>query len=157
VFEFIAGEPEDSILVWDIMTSIPVDWENLDQNNWLQFLYCGLGFPMSFLNFEHVIYQRLTRYGPDLDNGGTIAIKTLDEQSGSLQPTASDRIYCTRVLILDPQSPSPGPPVTGLSQVIVPPVRYVIYGEARAEAEYQYLMRLKKSYDLQNEPDVDKT
>lgn len=156
VFEFLGGESTDSILVWDIMTSIPVDWAAMDANAWSNFIRCGLGFPTTTLNFEHVLYQRLTRFGPDLDNGGTIAIKSLDEQSGSLQPTASDRIYCTRVVLLDPQSPDPGPPATGLYEVIVPPNRFVIQADAREEKEYQYLMRLKKSYDLQNEPDVDK-
>ena len=156
-FEFVNGSAADSVLVWDIMTSIPVDWANADAPFWGAFNYPGLGFPTTPLNFEHVLYQRLTRFGPDLDNGATIAIKTLDEQSGSLQPTASDRIYCHRVVLLDPNSPEPGPPATGLSQVVIPPVRFVIQAEAREEKDYQYLMRLKKSFDLQNDPDVDKT
>jgi hypothetical protein len=33
--------------------------------------------------------------------------------------------------------------------------RYLLRASAKEEAEFEYLMRLKRSYDLQNEPDVD--
>ena len=151
---FLNGAAGDHYYAWDIMTAISIDWTTVDFN---EFQYNGAGFPAGPLNFEHVLYQRLTRIGLDVDNSAFASIKTLDEQSGSLEATASDRIYCHRIIILVPESPSPGPPVSGLTEVILPPVRYVIQAEAREEKDYQYLMRLKKSYDLQNEPDVERT
>jgi len=151
---FLNGAAGDHYYAWDIMTSIPLDFLTIDFTN---FLYNGLGFPATPLNFEHVIYQRLTRIGLDVDNSDAASVKTLDEQSGSLEATASDRIYCYRVIFLVPESPTPGPSVSGLDQVVIPSVRYIIQAEARQEKDYQYLMRLKKSYDLQNEPDVERT
>jgi len=141
----LVGQAGDSMLIYDIMTSIPVDWQSIDLTGWAT---NGLGFPGSLLNYEHVLYQRLQRWTLDLDAQAAFPMMAMNEQSGSLSATASDRIYCYR--IVQPFSFS-----LGLTDVGVPPARYVLQLDAKKEDEYRYLMRLKKSYDLQNEPDVD--
>jgi hypothetical protein len=140
-----AAAPQgNSVLVYDIVTSIPINWQTIDTTAWA---FHGIGFPGSILNFEHVLYHRLRRYTLDIDHAGAFALPMTDEQAGSLQPTASDRLYCYRLV-----TPFP---FTGITQVSIPPVRYVAMTSTKKEQEYQYLMRLKKSYDLQQSFDVD--
>ena len=68
-----------------------------------------------------------------------------DEQLGSLEPTASDRVYVYRVIS-----------ITGGDGVYnFYPVRFILRADAREEPEYQYLMRLKRSYELQQTLDRD--
>ena len=74
-----------------------------------------------------------------------------DNQSGSNMPTASDRIYCYRLVIPDASQA----PAATIVSINVPPARYLLQVEAREEPTYQHLMRLKRSYDLQQQPDVD--
>ena len=45
--------------------------------------------------------------------------------------------------------------VTADSTVAVTGARYMLRATAKEEPEYEYLMRLKRSYELQNEPDRD--
>lgn len=149
----VQGGSGDQIAIWDILTSIPVDFEALDPS----WIYTGLGFPECILNFEHVLYQRKQVWALTSDLT-TLAPQLIEEtQSGSMLPTASDRIYSYRLIQLGMFSPTMGPPPSGAILVTVPSARHVIQAEAKKEPEYQYLMRLKKSYDLQNEPDVERT
>lgn len=148
-FPAIGGAAGDNYVLIDIMTSIPVDWTNVGLPTSFVSLR-GLGFPGQLLNFEHVIYQRYRRLTLDIDTGARFALTSNDAQSGSNMPTASDRIYCYRIVIPD-TSQSPGT----IASLNVPPARYVLQVEAREEPTYQHMMRLKRSYDLQQQPDVD--
>ena len=139
-----AAKQGNSFLLYDIITSIPIDWDSVDLVGWAT---NGFGFPGSILNFEHVLYQRMRRFTLDVDTGAAFPLKSDDLQSGSLAATASDRLYCYRVV-----SPFP---FTGITQIGVAPARYLVNAEAREEPTYQHLMRLKRSYELQQTPDVD--
>jgi hypothetical protein len=74
-------------------------------------------------------------------------ITVSDNQLGSLLPTATDRIYCYRVVSFGPGNSD--------GTLLMSGARYLLRASAKEEAEFEYLMRLKRSYDLQNEPDVD--
>ena len=70
-----------------------------------------------------------------------------DDQLGSMNPTASDRVYSYRIVSVS---------LSGTNKdVTVLASRQILSAEAREEPEFEYLMRLKRSYELQNEPDVD--
>ena len=140
----IAGIAGDYYYMYDIMTTIPVDWT---ATNLANMVFSGLGFPTNILNYEHVIYQRIRRFSLDLDTAANTAITVQDNQSGSGMPTASDRIYCYRLVIPNTAG--------GIASLTTQAVRYVLNVDTRAEPEFQYMMRLKRSYDLQNEPDRD--
>lgn len=140
----VGGATGDNVVIYDIMTSIPIDIN--DSNVQVDIVNRGLGFPGSTLNYEHVLYQRMTRYGIDLDFGGAFPVMSEEHQSGSLMPTASDRIYSYRLMIVG---------AAGDVSVVAPPVRHVMNLEGKEEPTYEYLMRLKRSYDLQQETDVD--
>lgn len=100
----------------------------------------------SNLTFDQTIYMRHRVFNTDLDNAaGGYMIPLTDNQMGSLSPTASDRVYCTRIVAFG----------GGDGDYALYPVRYVVRATAKEEAEYQYLMRLKRSYDLQQRFDRD--
>ena len=143
---FQAGSAGDSFVLYDIMTSIPVDFTDAGVRAGL--INHGLGFPASRLNFEHVLYQRRRRYALDLDTAAAFPNLMEDEQSGSLMPTASDRIYSyCYMAIYDISGTVAGITVAGR--------RHLISASPRAEPEFEHIMRLKRSYDLQQSQDVD--
>lgn len=98
------------------------------------------------LTFDQTIYMRYRIFNTDLDNqAGSFMITLADNQLGSMSPTASDRVYVTRIVS-----------IAGADAVYeVQPVRYVLRASAKEEPEYEYLMRLKRSYDLQQRLDRD--
>ena len=63
-------------------------------------------------------------------------------------PTASDRVYSYRVVILS----GVGPTETGIS---IAGARHILKAVAKEEPDHEYMMRLLRSYQLQQEPDVD--
>lgn len=143
VFNQAAG---DSIIVCDIMSSVPLtDTEYSvvgSTGNIMQ------RFGIAGLTFDQTIYMRIRSYVVDVDTlayGHMILIA--ENQLGSLNATASDRIYTARTVTIG----------TGLTAdtIDVLAARYVLSAEAKEEPEYEYLMRLKRSYELQNEPDRD--
>jgi len=142
------GSAGDSYLVMDVLTSIPIDVSplNFDVVNWFNL---GVGWPGTTLNWEHVLYARCQRWTLDLDTGAGFPLKADEWQMGSMSPTASDRVYSYRVVLLTPQ------PQSGISRYISSSARHVLEVDVKEEPEYEYLMRLKRSYDLQQEPDVD--
>ena len=98
------------------------------------------------LTFDQTIYMRYRIFNTDLDNAaGTYMITLTDNQLGSMSPTASDRVYVTRIVSI----------AGGDASYDIQPVRYVLRATAKEEPEFEYLMRLKRSYELQQEPDRD--
>jgi len=105
-----------------------------------------IGTPSANLTFDQTIYMRHRTFNTDLDNAsGGYMITLVDNQLGSMSPTAGDRIYVTRVASFGGAD--------GAYNVY--PVRYLLRASAKEEPEFEYLMRLKRSYELQNGPDID--
>ena len=105
----------------------------------------GPGFSVSELNFEHVLYARNNAYSTTVDLAATWPQLVSTHQFGSMSPTASDRLYCYRIVTFD----------NTVTSISLPSARQLLVVNAKAEPEFESLMRLKRSYDLQNEPDVD--
>jgi len=133
----------DIIQQVDLMTSIPLA---LDTTNIVDFLF-GFGFPGSHQDYEHVIYARTTFFTFDLDYAQATPVVTHRSQYGSLEPTASDRIYCYRIVAM-PTNPL-------VTNIQIPAGRFLILADTKEEPEFQYLMRLKRSYELQQSHDED--
>jgi hypothetical protein len=140
-----------NFIVFDYMTSIPLDLEQftLSSLNYIQ----GIGWPVDDgqLNFENVHYGRTQFYAVDVDFGFYIPRLTSTHQHGSLGSTASDRVYSYRFLLANVIPLDP----TQSSTVTLPPSRHLVLANVKEEAEYAYLMRLKRSYDLQQKADRD--
>lgn len=135
----------DRIYIWDIMTSIPIDIASQSVQNDIS--NRGLGMLGTTLNYEHVLYNRMQVFSYDLDMVNGTALLADESQSGSLAATASDRIYCYRVVSFSTAGDTAGG--------VIAPVRYLLNVQEKEEPDYEYLMRLKRSYDLQQQPDVD--
>jgi hypothetical protein len=141
----LPAQAGDRIYVWDIMTSIPIDIAKQDVQQ--EIFERGLGMPGTRLNYEHVLFHRMQIFSYDLDMANGTALLADETQIGSLEATASDRIYCYRMVSFT----TAGPGASG----VISPVRYLLNVNLKDEPEYEYLMRLKRSYELQQEPDVD--
>ena len=140
-----AGTPGDSFIVMDFVSTVPIDIDA----DFGKIFYHGVGFPASGgSNFEHIPYARTVRYTLDLDTNAAFAFKASTEQSGSMEPTASDRLYVYRLIfIID---------FSGTTSVVTAPGARVLFAlTTKEEPTYSYLMRLKRSYDLQQSSDVD--
>ena len=137
------GTAGDGVVVVDLMTTTPIT----DSEAFLYAIYANIVGDGSVLTFDQTIYGRVRTFNMDIDNlAGGYFITLGDNQTGSLEPTASDRIYCYRVV---------SAAVTADSTIAVYGARYLLRAKAKEEPEYEYLMRLKRSYELQNEPDND--
>lgn len=136
----------DSLTLIDVMTSVPL---NIDATL-LTDVGNGVGFPLTRSNFEHVIYARSLQYVSHLDLG-TFASPTLvaSNNYGSGMPTASDRVYSYRFIFINTDN------ATNITSCLVPAARHILVARATEEPEYIHMMRLMRSYNLQQEPDVD--
>lgn len=134
----------DLLNVVDIMSVVPMTDSEValfvTQGN---FIGSGSG-----LTFDQTIFARSRVFNMDLDNvAGNYFIVLGDNQLGSLESTASDRIYCYRYATVAAQGPNTSLELYG--------ARYLLRAKAVEEPEYQYLMRLKRSYELQQQFDRD--
>ena len=133
----------DIVNVVDLMTTKPLT----DNEVFLYSLNANIISPNASLTFDETVYGRVRVFNIDLDNqAGGYYIKLGDNQTGSLEATASDRIYCYRMVAFVSQ---------GNATVSMNGARYLLRATSKEEPEYQYLMRLKRSYELQNQPDRD--
>jgi len=77
--------------------------------------------------------------------GGSNTVKLLDRQVySSLEPTASDKLYCYRILTI---ASTTGEAFQGQW----PSTRVLIPGTISSEPKLEYMMRLKRSYELANQ------
>lgn len=134
----------DGIVVVDIMTSTPLsDTEVIAYSS-----QANMAGSSSAITFDETIYGRVRVYNIDLDNAaGGYFILLGDNQTGSMAATASDRIYVYRGVFFDANNADG---TMGTS-----PVRYLLRAEAKEEEEFRYLMRLRRSYELQQSHDED--
>ena len=138
------GVAGDDIIVFDVMTSEPMTDAQL-----LAFVGAGnFANTPSGLGYQQTIYARVRQFIIDLDTAawGSFVLAS-DNQLGSLEATASDRIYSYRIL-----HTTAG---TSATQVDLYMARHIIRAEAKEEAEFRYLMRLRRSYELQQSHDED--
>jgi len=141
---FSAGIPGEGIQIVEIMTSVPLS------DDALSVYFTEANFAVNGSStFAQTIYARNTLYVIDIDFAAAGAFNTLySNQVGSLMPTASDRVYTYRLIAINPTQVTP-------AIVSVWPCRYILRAVAKEESEYQYLMRLKRSYETQQRFDRD--
>ena len=134
-----------SLILQDIITTIPLDLDNFQQFS-LDY-FGGFGFKDSQYDFEHIVYFRSQTWTTDVDFQGYICNLTNSSQCGSGMPTASDRLYCYRILVWTAQCQN--------ARITVPPLRFVLAVTPKKEHDVEYIYRLKRSYELQQTFDRD--
>jgi len=133
----------DQLIIADLMSSSPLT--DLEALNVLIF---G-NFPPAPISFQETIYGRIEQHVVDVDTLAWGSLKLLNSQQiGSMMPTASDRVYSYRVVLCS------GVSVNAVN-VTVAAARHILQANAKAEPDHEYMMRLLRSYQLQQEPDVD--
>lgn len=113
------------------------------------------GFFTGGIDAQNVIFSRCQTWAVTQDGSATSRFMALvnETNSGVCTSTASDRIYygiAFRVNVV-----KVGPTTSTVDAVYFPPMRIKLFADVVEEQEYQYLMRLKRSYDLQQSYDVD--
>ena len=136
----------DSMIVNDIMSSHPLSNDEILRTAIYGNFADSDNSGINGLTFTSTIYMRFRQFVVDLDTAAWGHMVTVaDNQLGSLEPTASDRIYVYRTVLL-----------TGtMTQAQIAPTRFLLRATAKEEPDFEYLMRLKRSYELQQSPDVD--
>lgn len=138
------GGPGDSIIVADVMTSSP-----MTPTEAVFFCISGnMSGSQANISFQETIYARVDQWVIHIDTGtwGGLTL-TNSNQLGSMQPTASDRVYSYKILLI-------GTP-TVADRIDLTATRHLLKAVAKEEPDHEYMMRLLRSYQLQQEPDVD--
>jgi len=140
--EFTAGATGDSLMEMILLTQHPIAEADL---------LAKFVDPLDQLTFEEIVYCEARVYAKTIDEGN-LAFPMLvhNNVASGARATASDRVYCYHIMSLSAVTPG-----SGVSSGVVPTVMMIIGADAKEEPDFQYLMRLKRSYDLQNEPDRD--
>ena len=103
------------------------------------------------LSFEETVYARTQMFVRHVDTAAWGYLTMTDENFfGSMQPTASDRIYSYRLVFLSALTGG-----TNTTEVTIAPARHLLKSTAREESEHKYMMRLMRSYQLQQSYDED--
>ena len=133
----------DALVIADLMTTSPLT--PLEAAN------AGVfgNFPPAPLSFQETVYGRIDSWVVHLDTGtwGSYTL-TNSEQIGSMMPTASDRVYSYRVVNMGAVAPAE-------TAITLSAARHILKAVAKEEPDHEYMMRLLRSYQLQQEPDVD--
>jgi hypothetical protein len=102
------------------------------------------GMMNSVIDYQNVITGRWRQFTPDtsLADGSAITLKS--SSFGSCEPSASERLYSYCMVKFDRGSfRDEG------DTLFIPGRRFLLAGAAVKEAEYEYIMRLRRSYVLQ--------
>lgn len=148
----------DSIITQTIISSVPFNDEQL-----ISTLITAPGFtplPQTGINYgnfnrTHIIHGRYQEMFPNsvIGSGGFAAdgnaalMSIVDNYYSSLEPTAADCLYCYQVYLV----PKPASAGAGVSTVTLPPKRIILDAFAIEEPGLEYMMRLKRSYELANQ------
>ena len=102
------------------------------------------GMMNSRVNYENIIDGRWRQFSPDttLASGSAVTMKA--SSFGSCEPSASEALFAYVLVKFDTQ-PQP------LDSVFVPARRFLLGGAAVEENDLSYMMRLSRSYVLQQE------
>lgn len=147
---------DDYLTVIDMISDSPLDLANWCDNNLLQLpfntvpaLYqryppnSSVETVLPPLGWENVLYgmKRKLAYNSNLPSAGNVPVclPVYSGDFGSMNPTASDRLYVTRILVLDNASSTQG-------FMNCPPSRFIIKGELKSESDLSYVYRLKDSF-----------
>ena len=135
--------------VWYLVSSIPTDVNNL----LTQIVYASApGFiqpSAAGVSQDDWTSTLFGQYDLNLINTTLPALglcqPIMTRQFGSLSPTAADKLYVTKVVIPTTIAGAVG------DSLSIPSSRIVIPGTIREEPKLEYMMRLKRSYELANQ------
>lgn len=96
------------------------------------------------LGFENILYGRIQMIANNSSLPQQCGVVYSSEEFGSMSPTASNKLYVTRMI--EVRSFGLAPPQN--SAIIIPAMRLVMIGRAEEENDLSYIMRMRQSYLL---------
>lgn len=140
------GHTGDGLWEQIVLTTSPIAEDNLS----LEFAL-GAGLPGSTIDWSQLVYYRSRTFTQTTDMAGFAFLPTNSQNNmGSAFPTASDRVYIYRFMQASCLAPT-----AQFNSILLPGCQIVLGATAKEEPDFQYLYRLMRSYELQNEPDED--
>lgn len=150
----------DGIVELTLISSVPFSDEQLSvayaSNPGFIPYNVGGAFDWGNFNRTHIIHGHLEQYFPNTvigagafnATGNAALVHVTDNYFSSLEPTAADCLYCYRVIVV----PRPGNNTdSGLNNITLPPKRVILDAFTVEEPDLEYMMRLKRSYELANQ------
>lgn len=162
---WLSFEPKtDSVIELTLISSVPMSDEQLSVA-WVSnpgFIPYSVGGAFDWGNFNrtHIIHGRLEQYFPNsiigsssfTSTGNATLMHVTDNYFSSLEPTAADCLYCYRVFVAPPPGDAPGQQGRdGVTQLTIPAKRVILDAFTVEEPDLEYMMRLKRSYELANQ------
>jgi hypothetical protein len=140
------GVQGDAVEIITMLSDVPIEQQDIS----------GPGWYPSTMSSDNCFLRRVQTWAIDtgqmtFGNYFRLVNETVD---GMAESTTSDRIYYAvyvRLIVLK-IGPAEVSPMTSLT---IPGIRFVIEADAKEEPEFVYLMRQRRAYELQQEPDVD--
>jgi len=100
------------------------------------------------LGFNNILYGRVQMIAHNTSLPIQAGVVYSTNEFGSMTPTASDRLYVTRIVAVQPMG---GLAIPNGSTIQVPHMRVILVGSGKEENELSYIMRLRNSYLLQQD------
>ena len=142
------------ITEWILASTVPIINSSLSSITSLNFPFTLPGQytqgndTESSIDFGQLIFGRLNVYTQNTNLNQNWGVKVHTSSLGSGAATNSSKIYIYRVIRLD-DAVAPGFFAT------IPSGRLLLSGQLREEAEYAQIMRMRRSYELQQSYDED--
>jgi hypothetical protein len=119
--------------------------------------YPLLGADWGNFNRTHIIHGHFMAHMPNTtiassdfaSSGNATLLSVTDNDFSSLEPTAADCLYCYRIISVPEAGGTGGR--AGVTQVSLPPKRIILDAFTVEEPDLEYMMRLKRSYELANQ------
>lgn len=142
-----------------IISSVPMTSSNL-----ISAIFGGPGFIVpgfavgsGNFNRTHIIHGTNISWGIDTtfgadavsSSGAALARMVQSQDFSSLEPTAAENLYCYRILYL-PRAYN-RTSEKGLDYLRIPAIRVLLNCMIEEEPQLEYMMRLKRSYELANQ------
>ena len=146
--------PYGSIFEWVLITESPFDASKWIQDQNYGFFDTQFTCPgidprrttnqNSTIGFENILYGRVQMIANNTSLPQQAGVVYATEEFGSMTPTASDRLYVTRIVKVQTYGLSPQAGYT----IQLPHMRVIIVGSGKEENDLSYIMRLRQSYKL---------
>jgi len=132
---------------WVFVTASPIDPESAIPA-YMNFGLLAAGATSPITEFQNVLWGRAWTWALNSSIPQNFAVQVNTTSLGSGEPTNGDRLYVYRFVTLNGQTP-------GVGFAEVPDLRVILSGQVREEAEFAQLMRMRRTYQLQQTYDED--
>lgn len=144
---------DDSLIVVDVISDSPLDIAAFVSGNFLAYPFITLPalyeFRMSApeerinppLGWENILYGNSRTFQHNDNLQGLLALPVQNNDFGSMNPTATDKLYITRLIKCES-----GITTQTAGIVNIPAARFILKGMLKSESDLSYIYRLKDSF-----------